>query len=48
MNWQDLNREVADQLNGNPALADERPIIYIDSGQQRLYRFDIEDERNCS
>jgi lipoprotein-anchoring transpeptidase ErfK/SrfK len=48
MNWQDLNREVADQLSGNPALADERPIIYIDSSQQRLYRFDIEDENNCS
>ena len=48
MNWQDLKREVADQLSGNPALADERPIIYIDSVQQRLYQFDIEDENNCS
>ena len=48
MNWQDLNREVAGQLSGNPALADERPIIYIDSRQQRLYRFDIEDRGNCS
>jgi lipoprotein-anchoring transpeptidase ErfK/SrfK len=47
MNWQDLNREVADQLNGNPALADERPIIYIDSSKQRLYRFYIEDDINC-
>ena len=48
MNWQDLNREVAGQLSGNPALADERPIIYIDSRQQRLYRFDIEDRHNRS
>jgi lipoprotein-anchoring transpeptidase ErfK/SrfK len=48
MNWQHLRREVAGQLSGNPALADERPIIYIDSSQQRLYRFDIEGENNCS
>jgi len=48
MKWLDLKREVADQLNGNPALADERPIIFIDSRQQRLYRFDIEAENNCS
>ena len=48
MKWQDLNREVADQLNGNPALADERPIIFIDSKRQRLYCFDIEAENNCS
>jgi lipoprotein-anchoring transpeptidase ErfK/SrfK len=48
MDWHDLNREVAGQLNGNPALADERPIIFIDSREQRLYRFDIEAEYNCS
>ena len=48
MNWQHLRREVADQLSGNPALADERPIIYIDSRQQQLFRFDIESENNCS
>jgi lipoprotein-anchoring transpeptidase ErfK/SrfK len=48
MKWLDLKREVADQLNGNSALADERPIIFIDSRQQRLYRFDIEAENNCS
>jgi len=48
MNWQDLKREVADQLSGNPALADERPIIYIDSVLQRLYQFDIEGENLCS
>ncbi|HUV20732.1 MAG TPA: L,D-transpeptidase [Gammaproteobacteria bacterium] len=48
MNWQDLNREVAEQLSGNPALGDERPIIYIDCRQQMLYRFDIETENNRS
>ncbi|MDC1286519.1 L,D-transpeptidase [Gammaproteobacteria bacterium] len=48
MKWQDLNREVADQLSGNPALADERPIIFIDSRQQRLYCFNIEAENNFS
>jgi lipoprotein-anchoring transpeptidase ErfK/SrfK len=48
MNWQDLKREVADQLHGNPALADERPIIYIDSRRQMLYRFDIEARNNYS
>jgi len=48
MNWQDLSREVASQLSGSPALADERPIIYIDSVQQCLYEFDIEDENLCS
>jgi len=48
MNWKELNREVADQLSGSPALADERPIIYINSRQQCLYQLDIDDENNRS
>ncbi len=36
MRWQDLNREVASKLQGDPALADERPFILIDSSKQRL------------
>lgn len=48
MRWQDINREIAPRLRGNPALADERPIIYIDSGAQRLYWLDIEEQNNRS
>ncbi len=48
MLWHDLNREVAAKLGGNPALADERPFIYVDSRQQRLHWIDIEQENNRS
>ena len=48
MRWQDLNREVATRLQGSPALADERPIILIDSRQQQLHCIDIEAENNRS
>jgi lipoprotein-anchoring transpeptidase ErfK/SrfK len=48
MMWQTLNREVADKLNGNPALADQRPFIYIDSVQQQLHWIDIDAENNRS
>ena len=30
MLWDELKREIADKLSGNPALADERPFIYVD------------------
>ncbi len=46
MDWYELSREVADKLSGDAALADERPIIFIDSAQQRLFYVDI-DEEHC-
>ena len=48
MDWRELSREVADKLNGNPALADERPIICIDSRKQQLFWVDIDAENNTS
>jgi hypothetical protein len=48
MNWRDISREIAGKLDGSPALADERPIICIDSLRQRMDRFNIEDEHNRS
>ena len=46
MRWHDLNREVADKLGGNPALADQRPFIYIDSAGQCLHWVDIEEHNS--
>jgi hypothetical protein len=48
MDWHKLSREIADKLSGNIALADERPIIYIDSRQQQLLWIDIEEENSSS
>ncbi len=48
MLWRDLNREIAARLAGNPALADERPIIYVDSKRQQLHRIDIDQNNNRS
>ena len=48
MQWRDINREIADKLSGSSALADERPIIVIDSVQQRLYWIDIDEGNNRS
>ena len=48
MNWHDLQREAAAKLQGNSALADERPFIVIDSRQQQLYYIDIEAENDCN
>jgi len=48
MDWHKLSREIADKLDGNIALADERPIIYIDSRQQQMLLVDIEEENNHS
>ena len=48
MDWHKLSREIADKLDGNIALADERPIIYIDSRQQLLLWIDIEEENSNS
>lgn len=49
MKWDDLYRQsVALIAPGNQALADQRPIIYIDSKQQTLYLVDIEDDHTRS
>ena len=48
MLWQDLHREVADKLGANPALAEQRPFIYIDSAKQRLYLIDVDTENGRS
>lgn len=48
MQWQQLNREIAAKLSGNPALADERPFIYVDSRKQLLHWIEFDDENNCS
>ena len=44
MRWQDLRRELAAALGGNPALADERPIIHVDVDSQRLHWIDVDEE----
>jgi len=41
MLWVDLNREIASILSGNSALADERPLIFVDSAAQRLHWVDV-------
>ncbi|MDH3388141.1 MAG: L,D-transpeptidase [Gammaproteobacteria bacterium] len=46
MRWQEIHRQVAPRLGGNPALADERPFILVDCARQRLHWIDI-DEDNC-
>jgi hypothetical protein len=48
MLWDQLKREIADKLGGNPALADERPFIYIDSVRQQLNWVDVDPENNRS
>ena len=42
MRWQDLQREISPRLPGNAALADERPILFVDSARQELHRIDID------
>ena len=48
MRWQELNREVVAKLDGNLALADQRPFLYIDTREQQLHCIDIEAENNRS
>ena len=48
MQWDEIKREIAAKLGGNPALADERPFIFIDAPRQRLHWIDIEAENNRS
>ena len=44
MQWHDISREVASRLQGNLALADERPIMVVESSTQKLHWIDIEPE----
>ena len=46
MNWHALNRRVAVLLPGNPAIADERPFLFVDSEQQQLQLIDIDAREN--
>lgn len=46
MLWHEINHQVASKLGGNPALADERPFIYIDSRKQCLHWVDIDAENS--
>ncbi|TNF87556.1 MAG: L,D-transpeptidase [Gammaproteobacteria bacterium] len=48
MLWQDINREMAARLPGNPALADERPFIVVESTRQLLHWIDIDADKNRS
>jgi lipoprotein-anchoring transpeptidase ErfK/SrfK len=48
MLWDKLKREIADKLSGSPALADERPFIYVDSVRQQMLRVDIDPTNNRS
>lgn len=42
MLWQDVKQQIAPRLGVSSTLADERPIIFIDSVLQRLYWIDID------
>lgn len=48
MLWEQLKDDIADKLGGNPAFADERPFICIDSLRQQMTCIDIEPELNRS
>jgi lipoprotein-anchoring transpeptidase ErfK/SrfK len=48
MRWQQLNREITDKLGVNPALADERPVILVDSTNQLLHWIDVGDKQQQS
>ncbi len=48
MRWQDLQREIALRLAGNAALADERPILFVDSSRQELHWVDIDPDARRS
>ena len=48
MNWEEITQQVAHKLQGNSALADERPFIYIVAALQCVFWIDIEAENNRS
>ncbi|MFT5503550.1 MAG: lipoprotein-anchoring transpeptidase ErfK/SrfK [Gammaproteobacteria bacterium] len=43
MKWQDISRSIAPKLGGNSALADERPIMVVQSKSQQLLVIDCEE-----
>jgi lipoprotein-anchoring transpeptidase ErfK/SrfK len=43
MNWQDINRKVGPKLGGHQALADERPIIVVQSKSQLMLLIDYDE-----
>ena len=46
MKWDDLYRQSVGLIGpGNQALADQQPIIFVDSNQQTLYLVDIEEDQ---
>jgi len=44
MRWQDLYRQITELSPGNPALADERPFVFVDSLKQQLSLIDVDDK----
>ena len=48
MQWQALQREVAEILPDHPALDSRRPIIFVDSKQQRLHLIDRDPQASRS
>ena len=48
MQWPELYRLAAEKLDDNPALADQRPFVLIDSNEQRLYWIDRDAGASCS
>ena len=48
MRWQDLYKQLNELAPGYPALADERPIVFVDSMKQELRLIDIDDNESKS
>ena len=48
MRWQDISRDIAAALQGDALLAEQRPIIVIDSARQRLHRLEFDAANNRS
>ena len=40
--WNDIRQRILNQFPGYPAVADERPFLYVDSQEQRLFLVDID------
>ncbi len=48
MHWREIHRQIVASLPGNAALADERPIIVVESREQRLHWIDVDADNNRS
>ena len=46
MHWEQVKNQIAGKLHGNSALADQRPLIVVNSRTQRLHWLDIEDDHD--